>query len=238
VATATGGQQQADVAALSAKLAGMEKKLEALQAEATRSGDILEIMRVMSNYIYWLETAQHHRIWPELWAQNEPNVEAELTDSGVFVGQDKVRRVFEGMAKSNDGDRTAKSRGWMPNIQLSTPIVVVSKDGTRGKGMWHAFGPHAMNVTPYPGDEHKLTAYWFMAKYNNEFVKEDRWRFSAIHCHIYFRTPYDQGWLKQPDCRRFMPIPGLDPDRGPTLQSIYSSDGWNRYLPLPPEREE
>lgn len=98
----------------------------------------------MSRYIYWLETAQHHRIWPELWAQNEPDVEAELTDSGVFVGQDHVRRVFDGMAKSNEGDRTAR--------------------------------------------------------------------------------------------RRFMPIPGLDPDRGPTLQSIYSSDGWNRYLPLPPER--
>jgi|WetSurMetagenome_2_1015567.scaffolds.fasta_scaffold23072_4 hypothetical protein len=32
-----------------------------------------------------------------------------------------------------------------------------------------------------------------------------------------------------------MPIPGLDPDRGPTLQSIYGSDGWNRYQPLPPQ---
>lgn len=102
----------------------------------------------------------------------------------------------------------------------------------KAKDMWHTCGPHAVNVTPYLGHVHRLIAHWFMANCNNRFVKEmGQWRFIAIICHIHFRTPYEQGQVKQPDCRRSMPILGLDSDLPPTQgRSVVRTDGTGIYL--------
>lgn len=226
--------------ALEATIEKLQAKVAELEATATRSADILEIMNLHSRYIHWLETGNNHRIWPELWCHDDPRLRCELTDSGVYEGPESVRRLWESMAAEmtdTSGRGNWDPRGTLATLFIATPLIVVSKDGKTAKGAAHVFGPHSMNVTPYPGDEHKLTAYWFFGKYDNEYIKVDgKWKFLSIKAMVIFRSPYDQGWLRQPECRQFPPPKGALPDKPPSVQTKYNPDGVLR-LPSPPEED-
>jgi hypothetical protein len=186
---------------------------------------------IQTRYNYYLEQGFCDRIWDELFAHKNPKVKCELVEGGVYEGPESVKSLWMALASP-----TKPRPGIMPTLFIATPIIVVSKDGKTAKGQWHMFGPHAMYVTPYPGDQQKLTAYWFLGKYDDEFVKEDgRWKFLSLHAIAWVRSPFDQGWLKQPDCRRW-PIPeGAPPDEPPTMFRIYHPDGVNNWGPPPPE---
>ena len=77
-------------------------------------------------------------------------------DGGLYEGPEHVKRLWE---SAHQGMNLDKRPGVMPTVMNMTPCVVVSKDCKTAKGVWHLFGPHAMYVTPYPGDQQKLTAY-------------------------------------------------------------------------------
>jgi hypothetical protein len=97
-----------------------------------------------------------------------------------------------------------------------------------------------MPVSPYPGNERKSTAYWFVGKYDNEYIKIDGvWKLLKVHVCAYARTPYDEGWLKQGDCRRIYHPGSGKPDR-PSRTYTYHPDAtytgdehytWGPYLP-------
>lgn len=114
--------------------------------------------------------------------------------------------------------------------------IVVSKDGKTATGMCDMWGPHAMINTPYPGNVRKMVQYWFFGRYDNEFVKEDgKWKLLSRHVIYYFRTPYDQGWLKQPDCRRLQVGKDAKPPSVISLLAPYHSDGVFYPIPAPTE---
>jgi hypothetical protein len=100
-----------------------------------------------------------------------------------------------------------------------------------------------MYVTPYPGKSHKLTAYWFLGKYDNEFIKIDGvWKILKIHVVNFVRTPWDQGWLRQPDCRRVISsgVPPTEPSLIHTYHpdAIYTNDGPYNFGPFLPDENE
>jgi hypothetical protein len=219
---------------LEKKIKALEAKLEQVAAEAQRSADMREIAQVQSRYMYYLEAGYISRVWEDLYSRS-PNVKAEICDAGVWEGSESVKRLWMGM--NAGGKDMIRLRGNMHTLFIATPYIVIGKDGKRAKGMWHIFGPHAMDVTPYPGDQHKLTAYWFFGKYDNEYVKENgEWKILSLHAVVYFRTPYDQGWVRQPDCRRTPAPPSAPPDKFSSISNtIYCPDGLNLYLPHIPE---
>jgi hypothetical protein len=217
---------------LEAKLFELESANEKLEARAERIKAILEIMNLQSRFNLWLEAGHFERIWNELFACKNPKVRCEIGESGVYEGPASVKRLW--MALANREPR----RGYMAMIMPMTPYIVVAKDGKTAKGMWHAFGPHADYATPSPGDQQKLTAYWFFGKYDNEFVKEDgKWKFLSLHTIVYIRTPYDAGWTKEPDCARWQVPRGAPPDANSTLVNFYHPDGVFYPLPEPPESQ-
>ena len=60
-----------------------------------------------------------------------------------------------------------------------------------------------MAIEPYPSNEHLPTAYWFIGKYDNEFIKiDEEWKLLKTHIIAFTRTPYNEGWVQQPDARR------------------------------------
>ena len=95
--------------------------------------------------------------------------------------------------------------GWFGMICLWTPNIVISNDGTRARGQWNVLSPHCMHVSPYPGDIKTNTAYWFIGRYDNEFIKIDgTWKILKNRIRSFARAPYDLGWVRQSDARRIM----------------------------------
>jgi hypothetical protein len=200
----------------------------------TLSADIRDINQLQSKYMYFLEAGYIKRVWEELFSRSE-NVRAEICDAGVWQGVESVKNLWMQMDKG--ATEMIHSRGIMHTLFIAPPYIVVGKDGKTAKGMWHVFGPHSMEVTPYPCDQRKLTAYWFFGKYDNEYIKENgEWKILSLHAVVYFRTPYDQGWIKQADARKTPPPPNAPPDKPYSLgDTLHHPDAINRYLPHLPE---
>jgi hypothetical protein len=213
---------------LETRITELETINKELESQTERLEAVLDIINLQTRYNLWLESGYYNRIWNELFAHNDPRVKCEIGESGVYEGPESVKRLWMALAGRE------RRRGYMANIMVMTPYIVVSKDGKTAKGMWWAFGPHSDYVTPSPGDEQKLTAYWYFGKYDNEFVKEGgKWKFLSLHTIVYIRTPYDQGWLKEPDCARWQVPEGAPPDKPPTLFATYHPDGVAEWRPWP-----
>ena len=218
---------------LETRITELEARNDELETQAEHIADILEIINLQSRYNLWLEMGYYNRIWNELFAQNDPRVRCEIGETGVYEGPESVGRLWKALAASD------RPRGYMAMIMPMTPYIVVSKDGKTARGMCSAFGPHSEHCWPYPGDKQKLTAYWFCGKYDNEFLKENgKWKLLSLHTIIYFRSPYDQGWLKQQDCHGWEPPESAPPDKPSVFTELYHPDGVFYPLPAPPEPEE
>ena len=161
-----------------------------------------------------------------------------MMDGGVYVGPEKVKRLWESADKAMNHDSRP---GMLHTVMNTTPCIVVSNDCKTAAGNWHLFGPHAMYATPYPGDQQKLTAFWIFGKYDNKYIKEDgKWKFLTMHAIRYFRSPYEEGWVRQSECRR-IPIPkDFPPDRPSTYpNALYHPDDIRHtWEPPPPEMDE
>lgn len=200
--------------------------LQDLEARIARLEAIHEIQNLQSRYNHYLLMNKLEEL-VDLFAKKDPNVTVEIADSGVYVGIEGVKRLFlKGMRAKH------AVRGGLGLHMISTPVIEVRRDGTTAKGMWYTFGANTRR------DEQGLHALWMAGKYDNEFVKEDgRWRFRAIHWHVFFRSPFEEGWVRKP-------IVGSgtqaeeQPDRPSTYYMPFHPDGFNTFLPAPPEPEQ
>ena len=137
--------------------------------------------------MYYVQQHEYGQI-VDMFSRNDPEVSAEIAESGVYVGRDKVRALFVELIKPFfDGP------GILPIHMLTTPVIEVDADGAVARGMWQTLG---CNVFPTPAG---LSAAWQQGKYDNIFVKEDgEWRFKQFRWLCNFRTAFDQGWVRQP----------------------------------------
>lgn len=213
---------------LSERVADMEAVNRQLKARAAHLNSILAITNLQSLYNHWLALGYYKRIWDELFTHENPGATCEIGDSGVYEGPESIKRLWTALEKRE------RRQGYMANIHLMDPYILVSKDGKTAKGMWWAQGPCADYATPYPGDQEKLTAYWFFGKYNNRYVKENNgWKILSLHTVIYYRTPYDRGWAVEPDCIRWETLKDAPPDKPSTLNEIYDVGKINTWKPHP-----
>ncbi|WP_322041020.1 nuclear transport factor 2 family protein [Burkholderia diffusa] len=203
-----------------------------LERKAGLLDDIISIINLQAKFNYCLELNNTDRIVNELFAQHDPHVRCEIADTGVYEGIESIRRFWK--ARHN----IQSIRGYLGTIMLETPHVQISEDGTRARGIWHAFGPNSVpanqqKVKQATGERVKLTATWYMGKYQNEYVKEDGvWRIQSLHALKYMQSPYDQSWVEAPDVYRFSP-PASEcvPDKPGTGHSPYDPAAQNTILP-------
>lgn len=228
------------------------KRIEELEAKVKQQSyyiDMQAIQQLMGRYIFYLEMGYIARIWDDLFSHTDPDVRVEIMDSGAYVGQEHVKRVWYTMAGllDKDGNPVEKkqevSNTYSMNPQLllmltiSTPLIEVYDDGKHAWGQWHLFGPHTNFVWDPEAREKKHTAFWIAGKYDNEFVKENgEWKFKKLRPICWLRTPYNKSWLECPDCRR-TPSPYYPPDEPPRISSYNPDEAANPDKWGPPPKE-
>ena len=212
-----------------------EQQLKRLQKTAS----ITEIQMLMGRYISYLDQMDAKSIWDDLFSHIDPNVSIELADYGGYDGSARVREFLYGFHEYLQ-DLTDK-RGWMDMHNINTPYIIIGNDGNSAYATWSCFSPQAKLAKPYPSDSRTLTAIWVAGRYIAYCVLENGiWKFKTLQEVIYIRSPYELGWIKQPDCMRSTPLERLVPDRAPRIytyhpDAVYSPTGLYNWGPFPPE---
>lgn len=206
--------------------------------KANYYADINEIQMLMAKYIMNIHKMDFKSSYDDLMANNHPEISFEYMESGEYKGPEKVKAYMYAL---DDTFRTPRDKkGYMGLQHINTPKIIINDEGNRARGNWTILSPWAMQAYPYPGDERKLTAMWFIGRYSCEFIKIDqKWKILKVHLVSYVRTPYDQGWVRQPDAMPIKPMPALRPDNPPRYYTYhpgcaYTHDNifnWGPYLP-------
>jgi len=232
----------------------LQEELRELRKEVKRQSyyiDMMEIQQLMGRYIYALEKNGMSDIWDDLFVHDDPRVRLEIMDSGAYIGPEHVKRALYSMCgrATPDGkyisqeeadlkklERARSAPALLLMLTISTPCIIVDKDGQHAWGQWHLFGPHTNRVFDAESGGKKDTAFWIAGKYDNEFVKVNgEWKFLKLHPICWLRTPYDKSWLECADCRR-TPMPYWPPDEPPRVSSFNPDEGmnpdkWGPFLP-------
>ena len=194
----------------------------------TKLLDTHEIANLQGRYLYYVQAHDYEKVLG-FFAMEDPEVSAEISGAGVYVGPDKVRALFLELIEP-----LFTSAGSLPIHMLTTPVIEVSDDGRQALGMWQTLGCNA-----FPGTE-GLVATWQQGKYDNLFVKTSLgWRFKRLRWLCNFRTPYHLGWVREPmsaveplDLSRFSA--DAHPTRPSEPYSGYRPDQLMDFGPLPP----
>lgn len=165
--------------------------------------DMNEIQKLQSTYVHSLFTQRYTDI-PALYAQNEPDVSVEFSDSGVFRGIASVRRLYEAF------DRTRNVPGFFIMHLAANPYIEIAADGLRAQSHW--LSPGASNS---PGG-----SSWIWGPYYVDYIKEDgAWRILHSNLVPLFRNPYEYSWNDSPHhgTVNVAGMLGLEPDEDSTL---------------------
>lgn len=204
-----------------------------------RMADRVEIAQVMAKLVQYFDQFDAMKIYNKLLAHDHPEVSVEFMECGCYEGPEKVKAYMEAIQKYLDDP--SDKRGWMGLQNLGTPHIVVSTSGNRARGSWDMLNANAMEAAPYPAQERKLTALWVCGRYDCEFIRQNgTWKLLKVHLVTFFKTPFDQGWLKNSDCLRPSGVGNLEPTRPSNPNKVYHPDAtysgewlhnWGPYLP-------
>ncbi len=158
----------------------LEAKVKSLEDSFRTLQDVQEIKKLHSIYAFYLE----HWMAEEVIAlfSDGPDVSVELSDSGVFLGKEGVKRYF---------GATKPTAEYMHLVMQIDGVIDVAPDGKTAKGRWYGLGFMAI-----PRDE-GVHAGWNVGIYTCEYVKDDgKWKFKKLHWYRIFSAPYHEGWVK------------------------------------------
>jgi hypothetical protein len=211
-----------------------EERLAQLERKITLVRDWQEISNLHGRYNHLVLGCHWEKIL-DLIALDVPNVSAEITESGVFLGAAGVRRVFIDML-----GKLYHYTGICALHELTTPVIEVAGDGKTAKGMWFTW---SANTNNHP--ERGLIPIFQAIKYNHTFIKQDdgQWKFLNFRAHLFFRTSYEKGWVQEPviggsTVRGRDEKQAIPSDLPSTIHNPYDPTKINDGMPLPPEPYE
>jgi hypothetical protein len=195
---------------------------EHLEARIRRLEDIFEIQNLQGRYQHYLTLGMMEKI-VDLFAKKTPGVTVEISDGGVYEGIEGVQKLFCGIMRG-----LLEKIGVYEEHDAVSPVIEVAKDGETAKALW--FSPGVMASGPTQDQ------WWCWGKYYAEYVKEDdKWKFWHFHFYLTFRTPFEEGWVKQPVKGSIRNHPEFKPDKPSTYYKPYAPDKANIMLPPPPD---
>lgn len=199
-------------------------RLKEQVAENARAWDYLEIWKLQSLYSHLYHIGMRKEI-PSLFAQKTPGVSLEIEDSGVYEGLESVKRFWTTIFS----EKSHMTEGFMAIHMTLNPLIEINKQGTRARGLWHSHGFATMR-TP-----RGLIPFLCLGKYDMEYVREDgQWKILKFVYRLTFMSPYDKGWVEEPQGASIAASPLNSPDKPTTYHMPYNKDRVNIMQPPPP----
>ena len=210
------------------KLEAEVARLKEQVAELSRAQDYVEICKLQSMYAHLYNVCKRAEII-DLFAKKTPGVTLEIEDGGVFEGIEGVKKVFGGILSEERG----LTPGFLGSHMTVNPIIEINKEGTKARGAWFSHGSVSLRR------EGELTAFWCLGKYDVEYVKEDgKWKFFKLAYRQIYMSPYEKGWIEEPQGASIACMPEYPPDKPCTYHMPYHRYRINIFQPMPPEPYE
>lgn len=208
-------------------------------ARLSRAADVVDIQQLQSLYIQYLDQDDMLGIYG-LMAKDHPEVEYEMVEAGAYKGAKSVKSMVDQCHAHMQNP--ANNHGWLGLQYLWTPRIVFSADGNRARAQFNQLSPHSMAVSEYPSNFRRFVDYWFIGKYDNEYIRiDEEWKILKVHVCAQSRTPCKQGWIRQADARRITHDYDSRPDGLSRIytyhpDAFYSAEGGvYTYQPFLPE---
>lgn len=177
LALAPVGSAKADNAA---RIAALKAKIVRLSHEAAIVDDTNKIENLQMAYGYYIDRGY----WDEAADLFAADATLEMGDDGVYVGQDRIRKLIIAYGGGNPGPGLPYGQ-YNHHMQLQ-PVVDVAPDGMTAKGRWREF--------TLLGQFHKY-AKWASGVFENDYVKDGGvWKIKKMHYYETFVAPYKGGW--------------------------------------------
>ncbi len=190
--------------------------IENLDPEIVKIKDFQEIQNLQAKYGYYLSRGPWADWEGDLCSLFTDDATIELSDRGVYVGKEGVKKVFgkNGMIPSG------RKSSYMHVMLQQMPYIEVYDDGS-ARAIWSLLGICSGSSYPLENVEEPV-AYWQGGRYENEYRKVDGiWKISKLVYRQYFATPYDKGWCKVPVIKGNR-NPFIIPDMPPTEYRPYN----------------
>jgi hypothetical protein len=179
------------------------EQLQALVTRVQTLEDVNAIQKLQANYVHSLFTQRYESI-PALYAQNNPDVSVEFSDSGMFKGIESVTRLYTAFAQ------TREIPGFFILHMAVDPYIEIADDGQSARSHW--LSPGASNSPS--------ASSWIWGPYYVDYVKENgAWKILHSNLAPLFRNPYQYSWGEAPHhgSVNVSGMLGLEPDAPSTL---------------------
>ena len=120
------------------------------------------------------------------FALDREDVSLEYADEGVFEGEEAVRAAFEDLIMKPD------TKGYMLDMQLTTPMIEVADDVKTAKALWWCPG-----ISSLPREGEDPEAVWCWGMVGADLISEENeWKIWHLHYFRFIRCDYEKGWVK------------------------------------------
>ena len=162
------------------RIAALKAKIARLSKEAELIDDANKISNLQMAYGYYLDRGY----WDEAADLFAADATVEMGDDGVYVGQDRIRKLIIAYGGGNPGPGLPYGQ-YNHHMQLQ-PVINVAPDGMTAKARWREFA--------LLGQFHKY-AKWAAGIFENTYVKDNGvWKIKTMHYYQTFVAPYKGGW--------------------------------------------
>lgn len=178
-----------------------------LASRVQRLEDTIAIEKLQAKYANYLFLQRYERIFPELYAQHNPDVSVEFSDSGVYRGPESVAGLYAAFGV------TREIPGFFLMHMTVDPYIEMAADGRSARSQWLSPGITGSNSS----------AGWVFGPYYVDYVKEDgEWRILHSNLAALVRTSFETSWAKATDNGTVRGVLPVEPDGPSTLYRPYA----------------
>ena len=161
------------------------------------------------------------------FALEEKDVSLEYADEGVFEGDEAVKAAFNDLIMKPD------QKGYMLDMQLTTPMIEVADDVKTAKALWWCPG---ISSLPQEGEDPK--ALWCWGMVGADLIFRNEWKIWHLHYFRFIRCDYEKGWVKDTSMINRLNTPMHPLSKPTTYHNPYSPLSIREGIPACPRPYE